>query len=119
MNYTPKDIKKFIKYYTTLDIPYQEEVTSDDLDINTFFDISKDSEHYSLTVHTDEVTFMNRLLTIAETLGTDRECCIFYLISEGKTIKEISKIFLLSEVWIRKIYNNLIQKICDSLNTKI
>lgn len=56
---------------------------------------------------------MNDLLKIAEAVGTDKEFYIFYLMSEGRTLEEIGKVFSLSRGRVRQVYDDVIIKITN------
>ncbi|WP_239748620.1 sigma factor-like helix-turn-helix DNA-binding protein [Mammaliicoccus sp. A-M2] len=106
-----KDIKAFIKYYSRLNI----EVTSIELedDIDTFFSTNNIDVHYTINEHTDDIAYMNELLYLAEAVGTDKEFYIFYLMSEGRTLEVVGKVFSLSRERVSQLYNDLLDKIYE------
>lgn len=106
-----EDIKAFIKYYSRLNI----EETSIELedDIDTFFSTNNIDVHYTINEHTDDIAYMNELLYLAEAVGTDKEFYIFYLISEGRTLEEVGKVFSLSRERVRQVYDDVLIKIIN------
>ncbi|QCT75795.1 sigma factor-like helix-turn-helix DNA-binding protein [Macrococcoides canis] len=84
-----EDIKAFIKYYSRLNI----EETSIELE--------------------DDIAYINELLYLAEAVGTDKEFYIFYLMSEGRTLEEVGKVFSLSRGRVRQVYDDVIIKIIN------
>ena len=84
-----EDIKVFIKYYSRLNI-----------------------EEKSIELE-DDIAYMNELLYLAEAVGTDKEFYIFYLMSEGRTLEKVGKVFSLSRERVRQVYDDVIIKIIN------
>lgn len=104
-------IKAFIKYYNRLNIA----ATSIDLeeDIDTFFRTNNIEVLYTINEHIHDIAYMNELLYLAETVGTDEEFYVFYLLIEGRTLEEVGKVFSLSKERVRQMYDDVIIKIIN------
>ncbi|UBH22342.1 RNA polymerase subunit sigma-70 [Macrococcus armenti] len=104
-----EDIKTFIKYYSQLNIETTPLELNDNID--TFFITNNIDDHYTINEHIDDIAYMNEILYLAEAVGTDKEFYIFYLMSEGRTLEEVGKVFSLSRGRVRQVYDDVIIKI--------
>lgn len=107
--YDKQAIKQFIKDY------HKEKasnvVSYDDTNVDDFFSLSDEVEPFALSENTSNQVFFNELDQLIYTVGTRREYYIFFLLSEGKSMNEIAKIFELSRERIRQLWNDLLDKL--------
>lgn len=106
-----EDVKAFIKRYSRLNIEVPPIEVEDDID--TFFSTYNVDDHYTINEHTHDIAYMNELLYLAEAVGTDKEFYVFYLLSEGRTLEEVGKVFSLSRERVRQVYDDVIIKIIN------
>lgn len=61
--------------------------------------------------------FLSEIETLVEQVATDKAYCIFWLLAEGKTYKEIGRIFEVSDEKVRQVFDKLLSKIEVILTT--
>ncbi|AGZ26184.1 MULTISPECIES: sigma factor-like helix-turn-helix DNA-binding protein [Staphylococcus] len=77
--------------------------------IDNFFNINQDEEIEN--DHIDDTIYFNELDTLIETIASDKEYYVYWLISEGHSYENIGEIFDLSRERIRQIYDGLLKKL--------
>ncbi|AXV42942.1 hypothetical protein K1Y28_04965 [Staphylococcus warneri] len=77
--------------------------------IDDFFNINQDEEIEN--DHIDDTIYFNELDTLIETIASDKEYYVYWLISEGHSYENIGEIFDLSRERIRQIYDGLLVKL--------
>ncbi|MCI2770151.1 RNA polymerase subunit sigma-70, partial [Staphylococcus warneri] len=77
--------------------------------IDNFFNINQDEEIEN--DHIDDTIYFNELDTLIETIASDKEYYVYWLISEGHSYENIGEIFDLSRERIRQIYDGLLEKL--------
>ena len=77
--------------------------------IDNFFNINQDEEIEN--DHIDDTIYFNELDTLIETIASDKEYYVYWLISEGHSYENIGEIFDLSRERIRQIYDGLLVKL--------
>ncbi|HBY82630.1 RNA polymerase subunit sigma-70 [Staphylococcus warneri] len=77
--------------------------------IDDFFNINQDEEIEN--DHIDDTIYFNELDTLIETIASDKEYYVYWLISEGHSYENIGEIFDLSRERIRQIYDGLLEKL--------
>lgn len=77
--------------------------------IDDFFNINQDEEIEN--DHIDDTIYFNELDTLIETIASDKEYYVYWLISEGHSYENIGEIFDLSRECIRQIYDGLLVKL--------
>lgn len=77
--------------------------------IDDFFNINQDEEIEN--DHIDDTIYFNELDTLIETIASDKEYYVYWLISEGHSYENIGEIIDLSRERIRQIYDGLLVKL--------
>ena len=104
--YDKQSVKIFLKNYQHKnDIDKDIVVTN----IDDFFNINQDEEIEN--DHIDDTIYFNELDTLIETIASDKEYYVYWLISEGHSYENIGEIFDLSRERIRQIYDGLLVKL--------
>ena len=104
--YDKQSVKIFLKNYQHKnDIDKDIVVTN----IDDFFNINQDEEIEN--DHIDDTIYFNELDTLIETIASDKEYYVYWLISEGHSYENIGEIFDLSRERIRQIYDGLLKKL--------
>ncbi|PTK88151.1 hypothetical protein BUZ03_13810 [Staphylococcus gallinarum] len=62
-------------------------------------------------VPVDDTIYFNELDTLISSIAKDKKHLIFWLISEGQTYEEVGRIFNFSWKHIRKIFDELLEKL--------
>ncbi|MGW7810134.1 sigma-70 family RNA polymerase sigma factor [Staphylococcus xylosus] len=104
--FNKKEIKAFlIKYQGRND----GHIVMEGSDIDSFFHVqdNEDTEIESV----DDTIYFNELETLIETVASDKEYSIFWLISEGHSYKKVGELFGVTEGRIRQIFDELLEKL--------
>lgn len=104
--YDKQSVKSFLKNY--------QHNNNNDSDIemtniDDFFNINQDEEIESEPI--DDTIYFNELDTLIETIASDKEYYVYWLITNGHSYEDIGKIFELSGERIRQIYDGLLEKL--------
>ena len=59
----------------------------------------------------EESIFYNEIETLIEQVATDKEFYMFWLLAEGKTYKEVGRIFDLSDKRVQQVFDRVLDKI--------
>ncbi|PNZ86333.1 helix-turn-helix domain containing protein [Staphylococcus devriesei] len=103
-------LKTFILNYHNYCDDEVNEISSDD-----FFMLKDDVALYSSeTTHTDDHIYMNELETLVDRVCTQREVILFLLLRSGRSVKDIARIFELTETRINQLINQLLDKIIEN-----
>ncbi|MDS3951411.1 RNA polymerase subunit sigma-70 [Staphylococcus epidermidis] len=104
--YDKQSVKIFLKNYQLKnDIDKDIVVTN----IDDFFNINQDKEIES--DHIDDTIYFNELDILIETIASDKEYYVYWLITDGHSYEDIGGMFELSGERIRQIYDGLLEKL--------
>lgn len=83
-----------------------------DVEIDDFFNINIDANINIEDHDQDNLIFYNEIEDVIFNKCSEKEAYIVWLLSQGKSFNEISKIFGITYVRTRAIYNEVLDKIC-------
>lgn len=118
------------KVYNSLDLLSQqlfkllwwecEPIDVDDLDIsdNDFFNIESDTgmsfdELVQQYTQLSDVAGINNVMDKVLKVGTEKEIHVFFMLLQGRTVKDMSKVFDKSRSTIDNYINNLLDKVIE------
>ena len=108
--YHKKTVKKFIlNYHKTMNNSNEcdEDVTVDD-----FFSVDDQQEAVPIDENNiEESIFYNEIETLIEQVATDKEFYMFWLLAEGKTYKEVGRIFEVSDKRVQQVFDRVLDKV--------
>ncbi|WP_435373625.1 sigma factor-like helix-turn-helix DNA-binding protein [Staphylococcus nepalensis] len=112
MRYDKKTVKQFIlNYHKTID---NSKEYDEDTNVDDFFSVNDQQEAVPIDENNvEESIFYNEIETLIEQVGTDKEFCIFWLLAEGKTYKEVGRIFEVSGERVRQVFDRVLDKIVE------
>lgn len=115
-SYERKALKKYIKNYHKV----HKLIDVDDLDIsdNDFFNIESDTgmsfdaivQQYT---QISDVAGINNIMDKVLKVGTEKEIHVFFMLLQGRTVKDMSKVFDKSRSTIDNYINNLLDKVIE------
>ncbi|MDR5650008.1 MULTISPECIES: sigma-70 family RNA polymerase sigma factor [Staphylococcus] len=110
MRYDKKTVKQFIlNYHKTID---NSKEYDEDTNVDDFFSVNDQQEAVPIDENNvEESIFYNEIETLIEQVATDKEICIFWLLAEGKTYKEVGRIFEVSDGRVRQVFDRLLDKV--------
>jgi len=110
MRYDKKTVKHFIlNYHKTIDNrkEHDEDTSVDEFfSVNDQFDVAPIDEN-----NVEESIFYNEIETLIEQVATEKEFCMFWLLAEGKTYKEVGRIFEVSDKRVQQVFDRLLDKV--------
>lgn len=112
--YDKKAIKQFILscHEQIDDNEKMESIEADD-----FFNLNTNVDNKPVDqMNVETGIFLSEIETLVEQVATDKAYCIFWLLAEGKTYKEIGRIFEVSGERVRQVFDKLLSKIEYYLN---
>lgn len=111
-----KELKKYIKNYHKVHKP----IDVDDLDIsdNDFFNIESDTgmsfdaivQQYA---QKSDVAGINNIMDKVLKVGTEKEIHVFFMLLQGRTVKDMSKVFDKTTSTIHNYIDNLLDKVIE------
>ncbi|GGB91557.1 sigma factor-like helix-turn-helix DNA-binding protein [Staphylococcus nepalensis] len=112
MRYDKKTVKQFIlNYHKTID---NSKECDEDTSIDDFFSVNSQVDVEPIEENNvEESIFYNEIETLVEKAATDKEFCIFWLLAEGKTYKEVGRIFEVSGERVRQVFDRVLDKIVE------
>lgn len=104
--FNKREIKAFLMEYQEKN---DEKIIMEETDIDNFFrvQVNEDIEIESV----DDTIYFNELETLIETVASDKEYSIFWLISERHSYKKVGELFGVTEGRIRQIFDELLEKL--------
>lgn len=111
--YDKKTIKQFIlSCHEHINYDYEtKSVETDD-----FFNLGAEVDNKPIDqMNVDDAIFLNELELAAEMVGTFEEFNLFLLMAEGKTYKDMARIFEVGEQRIRQMLDQLVDKMIKYL----
>ncbi len=111
--YDKKAIKQFIlSCHKHINFDYEDKpIETDD-----FFELGAEVGHKRIDqMNTEDAIFLNELELAAETVGTFKEFYLFLLMAEGKTYKDMARIFEVGEQRVKQMLDKLIVKMIEYL----
>lgn len=110
MRYDKKTVKQFIlNYHKTID---NSKEYDEDTNVDDFFSVNDQQEAVPIDENNvEESIFYNEIETLMEQIATDKEFCIFWLLAEGKTYKEVGRIFEVSGERVRQVFDRMLDKL--------
>src|SRR5699024_3902506 len=108
--YHKKTVKKFIlNYHKTMN---NSNECDEDVTVHDFFSVDDQQEAVPIDENNvEESIFYNEIETLIEQVATDKEICIFWLLAEGRTYKEVGRIFEVSDGRVRQVFDRLLDKV--------
>src|SRR5699024_11744812 len=108
--YHKKTVKKFIlNYHKTMN---NSNECDKDVTVDDFFSVNEQQEAVPIDENNgEESIFYNEIETLIEQAATDKEICIFWVLAEGKTYKEVGRIFEVSDGRVRQVFDRLLDKV--------
>jgi len=112
MRYDKKTVKQFIlNYHKTID---NSKEYDEDTNVDDFFSVNDQQEAVPIDKNNvEESIFYNEIETLIEQVATDKEFCMFWLLAEGKTYKEVGRIFEVSGERVRQVFDRVLDKIVE------
>src|SRR5699024_4524992 len=112
MRYDKKTVKQFIlNYHKTID---NSKEYDEDTNVDDFFSVNDKQEAVPIDKNNvEESIFYNEIETLIEQVATDKEFCMFWLLAEGKTYKEVGRIFEVSGERVRQVFDRVLDKIVE------
>ncbi|MHD0449152.1 sigma factor-like helix-turn-helix DNA-binding protein [Staphylococcus cohnii] len=112
MRYDKKTVKQFIlNYHKIID---NSKEYDEDTNVDDFFSVNDQQEAVSIDENNvEESIFYNEIETLIEQAATDKEFCIFWLLAEGKTYKEVGRVFEVSGERVRQVFDRALDKIVE------
>lgn len=104
--FNKREIKAFLMEYRERN---DEHTVMEETDIDDFFHVQGDEDIEIESV--DDTIYFNELETLIETVASDKEYSIFWLISEGYSYKKVGELFGVTEGRIRQIFDELLEKL--------
>lgn len=104
--FNKREIKVFLMEYRERN---DEHIIMEETDIDDFFHVQDDEDKEIKTV--DDTIYFNELEILIETVTSDKEYSIFWLISEGHSYKKVGELFGVTEGRIRQIFDELLEKL--------
>ncbi|MGE0975376.1 hypothetical protein ACQE30_10145 [Staphylococcus cohnii] len=111
--YDKKTIKQFIlSCHEHINDDYEDKpIETDD-----FFELGAEVDHKRIDqMNTEDAIFLNELELAAETVGTFKEFNLLLLMAEGKTYKDMARIFEVGEQRVKQMLDKLIVKMIKYL----
>ena len=110
MKYDKATVKEFIlNYHKTID---NNETRDEDIGIDDFFNVSDHPVNNVLDNNNfEDAIFFNELETVVESVGTDKEFCLFLLLCKGDSYEKIGSIFDVQSQRVRQMFNALLDKL--------
>lgn len=110
MRYDKKTVKQFIlNYHKTIN---DDDTSDEGVGIDDFFSVNDQQEAVPIDENNvEESIFYNEIETLIEQVATDKEFCMFWLLAEGKTYKEVGRIFEVSSERVRQVFDRVLDKI--------
>ena len=76
----------------------------EDVTVGDFFSVDDQAESHEIdNSNIEESIFYNEIETLIEQVATDKEFYMFWLLAEGKTYKEVGRIFEVSDKRVRQV----------------
>lgn len=110
MKYDRTTVKAFIlNYHKTMN---NRNDCDEDTTVDDFFSVNDQVKTAPLDDNNiEESIFYNEIETLIEQVATDKEFCIFWLLAEGKTYKEVGRIFEVSGERVRQVFDRVLDKV--------
>ena len=107
MRYDKATVKEFIlNYHKTIN---NNDAYNEDINIDDFFNVNDQAETHDIdNNNVEESIFYNEIETLIEQVATDKEFCMFWLLAEGKTYKEVGRIFEVSDKRVRQVFDRVL-----------
>ncbi|PHK48789.1 RNA polymerase subunit sigma-70 [Staphylococcus edaphicus] len=104
--FNKREIKAFLMEYQETN---DKNIIMEETNIDNFFHVQGDEDTEIESV--DDTIYFNELETLIETVASDKEYSIFWLISEGHSYKKVGELFGVTEGRIRQIFDELLEKL--------
>lgn len=110
MNYDKATVKRFILNYHS--VQKKDDVNECNNDLGNFFELNNqvDTDFYDDN-NIEDVILYNKLESIVEQVGSDKEHYIFWLLSEGYSYKEIGDVLYVTDGRVKQIFDGLLSKL--------
>ena len=110
MRYDKATVKEFIlNYHKTID---NSKEYDEDTNVDDFFSVNDQQETVPIDENNvEESIFYNEIETLIEQVATDKEFYMFWLLAEGKTYKEVGRIFEVSDKRVQQVFDRLLDKV--------
>lgn len=104
--FNKREIKAFLMEYKRGNDEYS---IMEETNMDNFFHVQVSEDIETETV--DDTIYFNELETLIETVASDKEYSIFWLISEGHSYKKVGELFGVTAGRIRQIFDKLLEKL--------
>ncbi|WP_426458531.1 sigma-70 family RNA polymerase sigma factor [Staphylococcus nepalensis] len=110
MRYDKKTVKQFIlNYHKTID---NSKEYDEDTNVDDFFSVDNQVNVAPIGENNvEESIFYNEIETLIEQVATDKEFYMFWLLAEGKTYKEVGRIFEVSDKRVQQVFDRVLDKV--------
>ena len=112
MKYDKATVKEFIlNYHKTID---NSKEYDEDTNVDDFFSVNDQQEAVPIDENNvEESIFYNEIETLIEQVATDKEFYMFWLLAEGKTYKEVGRIFEVSDKRVQQVFDRVLDKVVE------
>ncbi|GEQ01869.1 hypothetical protein SCO02_03100 [Staphylococcus ureilyticus] len=112
MMYDKKTVKKFIlNYHKTMN---KSNECYEDTTVDDFFSVDDQAESHEIdNSNIEESIFYNEIEILIEKVATDKEFYMFWLLAEGKTYKEVGRIFEVSDKRVQQVFDRVLDKVVE------
>ncbi|MDW4072256.1 sigma-70 family RNA polymerase sigma factor [Staphylococcus saprophyticus] len=104
--FNKREIKAFLMEYQGKN---DEHTIMEETNMDNFFHVQGNEDIEIESV--DDTIYFNELEILIETVASDKEYSIFWLISEGHSYKKVGEFFGVTEGRIRQIFDELLEKL--------